>query len=221
LGPPHIFSLPGTFPKEIRSRLGIQFFHIFPVQVRQRFALVTDNQRIGDPLQMVDLRLVKCKFECKDEFNQFDAWVYNGLEHRSSEVVFVVITKSYQDSDAHFLLFWRNYSFLEAVARIFKGRVLSRDGKHLEAITSIQKGLEMFYMTGMVTTQTLYLQALAEAYCAANQVDNGLEVILKTEQIEQETGEARHKSALQRIKGDLYLLAACRRESFFHKNAPL
>jgi hypothetical protein len=37
-------------------------------------------------------------------------------------------------------------------------------------------------------------------------VDEGLTVIAKAEQIEQETGEARYKSTLQRIKGDLYQL---------------
>jgi len=31
--------------------------------------------------------------------------------------------------------------------------------------------------------------------------------VLRAEQVEQETGEARHKSAMQRIKGDLYFLA--------------
>lgn len=100
-----------------------------------------------------------------------------------------------------------HYFFYEAVARAFKGRILSRDGKHQEAIASIQQGLDMFCLTGMVTTQTIYLHALAEAYCAAGRVEDGLDVILKTEQIERETGEIHQKASLQRIKGDLYLQA--------------
>jgi hypothetical protein len=48
LGLAHIFCLPGALPKEIRCRLGIQIFHILPVQVRQRLALVAHDQRIGD-----------------------------------------------------------------------------------------------------------------------------------------------------------------------------
>jgi len=99
-----------------------------------------------------------------------------------------------------------HYFFYEAIARAFHGRLLSRDAKHQEAIASIQKGWEMFSMTGMVASRTFFLHALAEAYCAAGRVEDGLEMILKAEQIEKETGEARHKSALQRIKGDLYRL---------------
>ena len=100
-----------------------------------------------------------------------------------------------------------HYFLFEAFARTLLGRILSRDGKHQEAIASIQTGLEMFTMAGMITMQTLYQYALLEAYCAAGQVEDGLEVVAKIEQVEQETGEARHKSAAQRIKGDLYLLA--------------
>ena len=100
-----------------------------------------------------------------------------------------------------------HYFLFEAVARAFWGRIYSRDGKYKEAIASIQKSLEMFYMIGMVTSQTLYLYALAEAYCAAGQVREGLEIVMKAEQAEQETGEFGQKASLQRIKGDLYLLA--------------
>jgi tetratricopeptide (TPR) repeat protein len=64
----------------------------------------------------------------------------------------------------------------------------------------------MFYQTGAVASQTNWLHDLAEAYCAAGQVEDGLAVIAKAEQVEQDTGEARHKSALERIKGDLYRL---------------
>ncbi|MGD8813909.1 MAG: hypothetical protein PVI78_05475, partial [Anaerolineales bacterium] len=54
--------------------------------------------------------------------------------------------------------------------------------------------------------QTTILLALAEAHCAAGQVEAGLDVISKAEQFEQETGEARHLASLQKVKGDLYLL---------------
>ena len=63
LGRSYILSLPRTLSKEIRGCLGIQLFYILPVQVRQRFALVTHDQCIDYLLQMFDLRLVKCKFE--------------------------------------------------------------------------------------------------------------------------------------------------------------
>jgi tetratricopeptide (TPR) repeat protein len=99
-----------------------------------------------------------------------------------------------------------HYFFFEALAWAFKGRILFREGKHQDAIASIQKGLEMDQMTGMVVSQEIFLHALAEAYCAAGQAEDGLEVILKAEQAEEKTGDARFKSFLQRIKGELYLL---------------
>ena len=98
------------------------------------------------------------------------------------------------------------YFFYEAAAWGFKGSLLSSERRHSEAIKSIQKGLNMFYQTGSIASQTVWLQDLAKAYSAANLVDEGLTVIAKAEQIEQETGEARYKSTLQRIKGDLYRL---------------
>ena len=98
------------------------------------------------------------------------------------------------------------YFFYEAAARDFWGRILSHAGEHQAAIASIQKGLEMFYQTGSVASQTVWMRDLAEAYCAAGQVEDGLAVILRAEQVENDTGEARCKSALQRIKGDLYRL---------------
>jgi len=99
-----------------------------------------------------------------------------------------------------------HYFLFERVARIFKGRILSIKGKHQEAIESIQKGLNMYFQTGIVTFQADWLYFLAEIYCAAGQVEDGLETILKVEQIQEETGQGRYKSALQRVKGDLYLL---------------
>lgn len=101
----------------------------------------------------------------------------------------------------------QEHNFLfKAVASALKGRILSRDAKHQKAIAIIRKDLEMFSMTGMVASQTFFLHALAEAYCAAGQVGERLEVILKSEQVERKIGEACHKFALQRIKGDLYRL---------------
>jgi tetratricopeptide (TPR) repeat protein len=83
---------------------------------------------------------------------------------------------------------------------------LSSEGKRQEALESIEKGLAMFSMTGMVIGQTTILLALAEAHCAAGQVKAGLDVITKAEQFEQETGEARHLASIQKVKGDLHLL---------------
>ncbi len=100
-----------------------------------------------------------------------------------------------------------HYFLFEGGARIFKGRILSRDGKYQEAIQSIQEGLNLYYRTGIVTFEVDYLYFLAEAYCAAGQVDEGFKTILKAEQIEQETDQGRYKSALQRVKGDLNLLS--------------
>lgn len=98
------------------------------------------------------------------------------------------------------------YFFYEAVSRSFLGRLLARQGKHQEAIESILRGLEMFRMTGSVTMETTFLQALAEAYYAAGQVQEGLDMIRQAEEFEQKTGEARHKPALKTLEGDFYLL---------------
>ena len=100
----------------------------------------------------------------------------------------------------------QNYFFFEAILRTFKGRILSHDGNHQEAIESIQHGMEMFRATGCITSETVLLHALAEAYRAGGMVNEGLEVIQKSEDFEQRTGEARQKASLQKIKGDLYLL---------------
>lgn len=61
-------------------------------------------------------------------------------------------------------------------------------------------------MTGSVTMETTFLQALAEAYYAAGQVQEGLDMIRQAEEFEQKTGEARHKPALKTLEGDFYLL---------------
>lgn len=128
----------------------------------------------------------------------FSAWISLELED-------VAAAREYAEALLE-LTTKEHYFFFEAVARAFKGRVLSREGKHQEAIASIQKALEMFYTTGMVTLQLLFLHALAEAYCAAGRVEEGLDVITKAEQIEVKISEAWNKSSIQKIKGDLYLL---------------
>jgi adenylate cyclase len=98
-----------------------------------------------------------------------------------------------------------HYLLYEGVARIFEGRILSWKGKHKESIKNIQKGIDLYYQTGIKTFQTEWQYFLAEVYCAAGQIENGLAVVNKTEQIQQKTGEGRYKSALQRIKGDFYI----------------
>jgi adenylate cyclase len=99
-----------------------------------------------------------------------------------------------------------HYFLYEGVARIFTGRLASWDGQHQEAIEHIQRGLDMYYKTGIKTFKPDWLFYLAEVYCAAGQIEDGLSAISKAEQIETETGEGRYKSALQRVKGDLFLL---------------
>ena len=99
-----------------------------------------------------------------------------------------------------------HYFLIESMGRMFNSRVLSRDGKGLEAIESAQTALDMFNTTGSVTGLTIWLVALAEAYSAAGMVEEGLEIIERTEQFELETGECRQKAELQMIKGDLYVM---------------
>ncbi len=99
----------------------------------------------------------------------------------------------------------QNYFLLEAFLLMIKGRILSHDGKHLEAVEIIQRGLELFHGTGFITNGTFGLQALAKAYKAKGMVKEGLEVVQRSEEFEQQTGEARQKASLQKIKGDLYL----------------
>ncbi len=52
---------PGTFPKEICQRFGMDTALQQTRQVAERFALIADDQGIHDLQQMSDLRLVKCK----------------------------------------------------------------------------------------------------------------------------------------------------------------
>ncbi|MGD8814698.1 MAG: DUF2791 family P-loop domain-containing protein, partial [Anaerolineales bacterium] len=98
------------------------------------------------------------------------------------------------------------YYLFDAMARVFRGRMLSSEGKHQEALESIEKGLAMYSMTGALTGQSTIFLAYAEAHCAAGQVEAGLDAVSKADQFERETGEARHLASLQKVKGDLYLL---------------
>jgi adenylate cyclase len=98
------------------------------------------------------------------------------------------------------------YCLFEGVARIFNGKVLSFDRHHQQAIASFQKGWEMYYQTGMETFKPDWLYYLADIYRNAGQVEDGLVAVAKAEKVEKETGEGRYKSALKRVKGDLYLL---------------
>ena len=102
----------------------------------------------------------------------------------------------------------QNYFLYEGVARIFNARLLSLNRKHQEAIEGIQEGMDMYYQTGIKTFKPDWLYFMAEIYCAAGRVEDGLEVISEAEQIERKTGEGRYKSPLQRVKGDLFLLMA-------------
>jgi DNA-binding SARP family transcriptional activator len=154
------------------------------------------KQHISDALEIAEGHDLKL-------FTNDALWLSTWI---SLEMEDIAAAREYSDALLE-LTTQEHYFFYEAVARAFKGRILSRNGKHQEAIASVQQGLDMFYLTGMVTTQTFFLHALAEAYCAAGRVEDGLDVILKTEQIEQETGEIHQKASLQRIKGNLYLLA--------------
>jgi predicted negative regulator of RcsB-dependent stress response len=150
---------------------------------------------------------IRSAFEIAERYNSksftndalwFSTWISLELED-------IAAAKKYTEALLE-LTTKEHYFLFEAVARTFRGRILSRDGKHQEAIASIERGLEMFNMTGMVATKILYLHTLAEAYCAAGHVREGLEIVTKAEHEEQETGEIRQKASLQRVKGDLYLL---------------
>ena len=141
----------------------------------------------------------------------FSAWI-------SLEIRDVDSTRTYVEAllpmciKEHFLLF-------EGFARIFNARLLSWDGKHQEAIESIQEGMELYYRTGIKTSKPDWLYYMAEIYCAAGRVENGLAAISKAEQIERKTGEGRYKSPLQRVKGDLFLLMGdeiAAKEAYIH-----
>ncbi|MGD2026596.1 MAG: AAA family ATPase [Anaerolineales bacterium] len=150
---------------------------------------------------------IQSAFEIAERYNSklfttdalwFSTWISLELEDIAAAKKYVEALLKLTTQEHYFLF--------EAVARTFRGRILFRDGKHKEAIASAQRGLEMFNLTGMVATKILYLHALAEAYCAAGHVREGLEIVMKAEHEEQETGEIRQKASLQRIKGDLHLL---------------
>jgi predicted negative regulator of RcsB-dependent stress response len=127
----------------------------------------------------------------------FSTWISLELEN-------IAAAKEY--SEALLELTTKEHYFLwGALARAFKGRILTLEGKHQEAIACTQEGLDMFYLTGMVTLPSLILHSSAEAYCAAKQIENGLDVILKAEQVNKKTGEAWNMSSIQKVKGDLYL----------------
>jgi adenylate cyclase len=141
------------------------------------------------------------RYDSKQNTNDalwFSTWI-------SLEVEDIAAAREYSEALLE-LTSKEHYFFFETLARAYRGRVSSREGKHQKAIKSIQMGLEMFTLTGMVTGKPIFLHALAEAYCAAEQLEAGLDAILKAEQIEGKTGEAWHKSFIQKIKGDLYLL---------------
>jgi adenylate cyclase len=135
-------------------------------------------------------------------FTSFALWFSNWV---SLELKDMTLAREYNPSLLE-IATKEKYMLFEIQAHIFRGRILSSEGKHQEALESIEEGLVMFSMTGMVIGQTTILLALAEAHCAAGQVEAGLDVISKAEQFEQETGEARHLASLQKVKGDLYLL---------------
>jgi tetratricopeptide (TPR) repeat protein len=98
-----------------------------------------------------------------------------------------------------------NYYLTEALVRLFKGRILSNNGNHEEAIDSAKLALQMFQNIGAISSETTFLHGMAEVYCNAGMIDEGLEIIQKSETIIHATGECRHQAALQRIKGNLYL----------------
>ncbi len=95
------------------------------------------------------------------------------------------------------------YFLIEAMARVFHGRVMSIDGMHNEAIECIQQALEIYRMTGLVAAEPIWLHGLAEVYYRAGMIQEGLEMIQRAEKTIQDTGETRHKAFILKIKGDL------------------
>lgn len=72
---------PGAFPEKIRGVLGIRIAFDLPIEVGKRFGGVTDQERIEQLGQVPNLRLVKFKFQIREECNQLSRLLYNNLEH--------------------------------------------------------------------------------------------------------------------------------------------
>jgi tetratricopeptide (TPR) repeat protein len=98
-----------------------------------------------------------------------------------------------------------NIFWITAFLKVLHGRLLGQKGEYEEAITNINEGLEILNMIGFATYKPFIFHGLAEVYCAAGKVEEGLDIVREAEAFADGTGGQRFSSPIQKIKGDLLL----------------
>jgi class 3 adenylate cyclase/predicted ATPase len=96
------------------------------------------------------------------------------------------------------------YSLFLPVGLIHHGRAMVREGRTVEGIVEMEKGIASYRRTGANWTMPYHLGLLAYSYGESTQPERGLDVIGEALREVQRTGERWFESELHRIRGELY-----------------
>jgi predicted ATPase len=88
---------------------------------------------------------------------------------------------------------------------LWRGRVLSEQGRVEEGIAQLRQGLVAHQATESVLGRSFILAWLAEAYGKVGQVDEGLTVVAEALTAVDRTGERVQEAELYRLRGELLL----------------
>ena len=94
-----------------------------------------------------------------------------------------------------------------AGSTVYRGWVLAAEGYAAEGIAHMHQGIAAWRDTGAALVMPWYLTTLAEAYGAAGQGDEGLQVLTEALALVEATGESFYEAEIYRLMGELRLHA--------------
>jgi predicted ATPase len=109
----------------------------------------------------------------------------------------------------------REHGFALGIARgtILWGWALAAQGQGAEGVSRICEGLSAFEAMGAVVDRSYWLALLTEAYGKGAQVEDGLTVLAEALAMVSKAGEHFYEAELYRLKGELLLTQADRRQT--------
>jgi tetratricopeptide (TPR) repeat protein len=99
----------------------------------------------------------------------------------------------------------QGFDLFMAQEPLWRGRVLSEQGRVEEGIAQMRQGLVAYQATGSVLGRPFILARLAEAYGKVGQVEAGLTVVAEALTAVEKTAERVQKAELYRLRGELLL----------------
>jgi adenylate cyclase len=110
----------------------------------------------------------------------------------------------------------RKFPLFVGLTTILRGAAISQMGGHDEGLAELRRGIDLYYATGQRVSQRLYLCWLAEAYAAADRVDEAATTVERALVLAPD--ERGFEAELHRVRAELLVRqgapAALAEESF-------